>query len=138
MSLITISCAQRKEQVDVNKRNESIHVLDSPDVTHVEKRDFSKSEISDPSFDKELLFGVWGASLEDPACEFEINEKRLLLCDYDGDGERIYLITGDSIFLNNPMLVFKGKILKITRDSLVIHWQENEEAQVLLRWKTEN
>jgi hypothetical protein len=99
------------------------------------KRPFNKSEIVNPSFDEKLIFGVWGASLDDPACEFEINKDRFLLCDYDGDGERIYSITGDSIYLKNPTLIFKGKILRVTTDSLVIHWQNNQEPEVLLRWR---
>ena len=98
-------------------------------------RRFKKSEIIEPTFDPELLFGVWTISYEAPACEFEISKKRLLLCDYDGDGERLYKIKKDSIFLDNPTLIFKGRILSVSKDSLVIHWQENDKPEILLRWK---
>ena len=96
---------------------------------------FKKSEIIAPTFDPNLLFGVWTRSADAPACEFEINKKRLLLCDYDGDGERLYKIKKDSIFLDNPTLIFKGRILSVSKDSLVIHWQENDKPEILLRWK---
>ena len=96
---------------------------------------FGKSEIINPKFDPNLIFGVWTFSHDAPACEFEINEKRILLCDYDGDGERFYRIINDSIFLDNPSLIFKGKILNSTNDSLIIHWQQNEKPEILLRWK---
>lgn len=96
---------------------------------------FGKSEIIKSKFDPNLIFGVWALSYDDPACNFEINKKRILLCDYDGDGERLYRIVYDSIFLDNPSLIFKGKILKSTQDTLVIHWQQNEKSETLLRWK---
>jgi hypothetical protein len=96
---------------------------------------FTKSEIIAPTFDHNLLFGVWAFSDDAPACEFEINKKRLMLCDYDGNGERLYKINKDSIFLDNPNLIFKGRILSVSKDSLVIHWQENDKPEILLRWK---
>ena len=106
-------------------------VLDDP----LPNQRFRKSEIVSPTFEPELLFGVWTLSADAPACEFEINRKRLLLCDYDGNGERLYKIKKDSIFLDNPTLIFKGRILSVSKDSLVIHWQENDKPEILLRWK---
>ncbi|MES2780852.1 MAG: hypothetical protein V4651_13245 [Bacteroidota bacterium] len=96
---------------------------------------FTKSEISHPKFRNELIFGVWTHSTDAPSCDFEINKRRLLFCDYDGDGERFYKIIGDSIFLDNPTIMFKGKILSVTRDKLIIHWQNNAKPEILLRWK---
>jgi hypothetical protein len=96
---------------------------------------FGKSEIINSKFDPKLIFGVWTLSYDDPACNFEINEKSLLLCVYDGDGERLYRIIGDSIYLDNPALIFKGKILNAIKDTLIIHWQQNDTPETLLRWK---
>lgn len=95
---------------------------------------FGKSEIINPKFPRDLLFGIW-AEKDSPACDFTIDEKVFFLCDMEGDSDRLYLINGDSIFLDNPTLIFKGKIINVTKDSLIIHWQQNENPQVLLRWK---
>lgn len=112
-------------------QKERIDTLEEP----LPNQRFKKSKIVVPTFDPNLLFGVWTLSPDAPACEFEINEKRLLLCDYDGNGERLYKISKDSIFLDNPTLIFKGRILSVSKDSLVIHWQENDKPEILLRWK---
>jgi hypothetical protein len=106
-----------------------------PEEEPLPNQRFKKSEVIAPTFDPNLLFGVWTLSADAPACEFEINKKRLLLCDYDGNGERHYKINKDSIFLDNPTLIFKGRILSVSKDSLVIHWQENDKPEILLRWK---
>ncbi len=126
---LLISCTESKVKIS----STSTEVDSGPKAT-VNKQKFLKSEIISPSFDKELIFGVWGTSIDAPACEYEINEKRLLLCDYDGDGERLYKIFGDSILLDNPTLIFRGRILKLTNDSLIIHWQNNKAPEILLRW----
>lgn len=96
---------------------------------------FKKSEIISCSFKKEALFGVWTTSHDNPACDFELSAKKFLLCDYDGDGSRLYKIEKDTLYLDNPFVLFKGLILKATGDTLVIHWQENENPETLLRWK---
>lgn len=137
VSIVLSSCSG-KTQVDNVSKTTNIASSDSLLRTHVVGREFTRSQIINPNFEKDLIFGVWGTSLDAPACDFEIDEKRFLLCDYDGDGERMYLIIGDSIFLDNPTLIFKGKILKVNIDSLTIHWQETKSPEVLLRWKSEN
>lgn len=96
---------------------------------------FGKSVIINSAFDTSLIFGVWTKSYDDPACDFELDARRFLICDYDGDGERLYKIIGDSIFLDNPYNIFRGKILNAVGGSLVIHWQNNEYADSLFRMK---
>ncbi|MBC7384038.1 MAG: hypothetical protein H7296_13800 [Bacteroidia bacterium] len=97
-------------------------------------RHFGTSKITKPNFDTHLLFGIWADKTDASSCNFEINADHMLYCDYDGNGERLYTINGDSIFLDNPTLIFKGKILSVTKDSLVIHWQNNKTAERLVRW----
>jgi hypothetical protein len=127
---LLFSCKPNRKQQDVAPSKNSV---DTSKTASIPTQQISSSTISNPAFDKNLLFGIWGVS-NAPACEFEINEKRLLLCDHDGDGERFYKITGDSILLHNPSLTFRGKILKLTKDSLVVHWQNNKEPERLTRW----
>ncbi len=38
---------------------------------------YKKSEIISTTFKKEALFGVWTTSHENPACDFEIDEKEI-------------------------------------------------------------
>jgi len=98
---------------------------------------FGKSEIINSKFNPKLFFGIWTLSYDDPACDFEMDEKVLSFCDYDGESDRLYKIIVDSVFLDNPFLIFKGKIVKATGDSLIIHWQENKTPETYLRWKDE-
>ena len=139
-SCAILSCTHSNNPVVENKATQGTmesekHKDELFDNEPLPNKRFGKSEIIKSKFDPNLIFGVWALSYDDPACNFEINKKRILLCDYDGDGERLYRIVYDSIFLDNPSLIFKGKILKSTQDTLVIHWQQNEKSETLLRWK---
>lgn len=142
LTLFLSSCGSRdgkSKTIEIKQDTLPVTTLAKESAEQVEEplpnQRFGKSEIIAPTFDPKLLFGVWTLSDDAPACEFEINKKRLLLCDYDGDGERLYKINKDSIFLDNPTLIFKGRILSVSKDSLVIHWQENDKPEILLRWK---
>ncbi|THU34874.1 hypothetical protein FAM09_23050 [Niastella caeni] len=144
-TLVMYACSDKPEQKDSNTNS----TADSPSVSKkifikgdpanyndtLPNKRFKRSEIVSCSFKKEALFGTWTTSYENPACDFKIDEKEYFLCDYDGDGSRLYKIVKDTLFLDNPYLIFKGLILKATGDTLVIHWQENEEPEKLLRWK---
>jgi hypothetical protein len=129
--IILVSCNQNEKPISKPSTTDSIT---SNRIVPSTKQKFIKSEIINPDFDTALIFGIWGTSLTAPACEFEITANHLLLCDYDGDGQRFYKIIGDSILLDNPTLVFKGKILRVTKDSLILHWQNNDKPEVLLKW----
>ena len=120
---------ENSNDLEETELNESEYEVPPPNTR------FGKSQIINSRFDPKLIFGVWTHSHKDPACEFEINEKRLLLCDYDGDGERLYRIENDSLLLDNPWSIFRGKIVSVNKDTMVIHWQENESPEILLKWK---
>jgi hypothetical protein len=143
-TLIVYSCTDKPKQNDIGNNS-----VDTPAVgkkifikgdaenynDSLPNKRFKKSEIVSCSFKKEALFGIWTTSNDNPACEFDLKEKEFYLCDYDGDGSRLYKIEKDTLFLDNPYVLFKGLIVKATGDTLVIHWQENEEPQTLVRWK---
>jgi hypothetical protein len=94
-----------------------------------------KSEIVSATFDQELLYGIWTVSNTDPTCAFEITEKIFLYCDYDGNGERQYKVYKDSIYLYDSTLIYRGSIISVSKDSLVIKWEDRESPDILLRWQ---
>lgn len=122
------SCKNNQTQLD--NFESKLNLKDS-----LPNKRFSKSEIINSKFNTKFIFGTWTLSYNEPACSFQINEKCFSFCDYDGNGERLYKIIVDSIFLDNPYLIFKGKILQATGDTLIIHWQNNQIPETLLRWK---
>ena len=143
-TLVMYACSDKPKQNDPHNST-----VDSPAVSRkifikgdpenyndsLPNKRFKKSEIISCSFKKEALFGIWTTSNDNPACDFDLNAKEFFLCDYDGDGSRLYKIVKDTLFLDNPYVLFKGLILKATGDTLVIQWQENENPETLLRWK---
>lgn len=98
------------------------------------ERKFSSSSFSSSIFKADSIYGVWTLSNDYPHCGFEINAKRFLYCDYDGNGERFFKIVEDSIFLDGEEL-YKGHIIKADSDTLIIQWDDGEEDNVNIRWK---
>ena len=143
-TLVMYGCSPKSKPKDLNNSpvdspviNKKIFIKGDPENYNdsLPNKRFKKSEIISSSFKKEALFGIWTTSNDNPACDFTLSEKEFFFCDYDGDGSRFYKIVKDTIFLDNPYLIFKGLILKATGDTLQIQWQENENPQTLIRWK---
>lgn len=128
---LSLSC---NEERNVLFKQKASSVKDEQADKSLPNQHFGKSEIVKPNFDPQLLFGIWADKKDASSCNFEINKTRVLYCDYDGNGERLYKINEDSIFLDNPTLIFAGKIIRLTKDSLVIHWQNNKKPERLVRW----
>jgi hypothetical protein len=140
IALTVTSCKQDKEIVKPVKIQAEDTIVPEPEIQELNLTDslpnqrFGKSAIINSKFDTKLLFGIWVKSNDDPACDFQWNEKVFSFCDYDGNPDRLYKVNGDSLFLDNPYLIFKGRIINATKDTLIIHWQENEKPETFVRW----
>jgi len=101
----------------------------------VSKR-FNLSEIVNPLFPKNQILGTWTTSQENPSCDFLITERSFIYCDYDGNGERLYRIVKDSIYLDEAEGIRKGRILNASGDTLVLRWDEYADVDLtFIRWK---
>ncbi|KAA2239560.1 hypothetical protein F0L74_25520 [Chitinophaga agrisoli] len=101
----------------------------------VSKR-FKSSEIINSAFPTAHILGTWTHSLDEPGCDFLINAQAFMYCDYDGNGERLYRIEADSIFLDEAATIRKGRILIASGDTLAIRWDElRDMPDTLIRWR---
>jgi hypothetical protein len=59
----------------------------------------TKSYVSNPKFDVNNLYGVWGGDETEPVSEFQIDSQLCDIADYDGDANMPYIYTNDSLFI---------------------------------------
>lgn len=93
----------------------------------------AKSEIINPAFSTDYLFGVWTTDPNGPHADFALDSNSFYIVDYDGNGHRPYVIREDSLIIFYGDFTGRNKILKADQDSLVL---ENEDGVVKhVRWK---
>jgi hypothetical protein len=94
-----------------------------------------KSQVIKPVFDTKLLYKIWTLDPNGPHADFWLTEKDFYVVDYDGDGAMPYLIEQDSILIFYNDFIQKGRIMNVTRDSLVIQWEEIELPTSYVIWE---
>ncbi len=92
------------------------------------------SRIINPLFPPEKLFGIWAIDLSAPHADFWLDEDAFYLAEADEEGNRPYIIDEDSIKIYYKNFTARGKIVRATGDTLVLHFNEGEES-CYLRWK---
>jgi hypothetical protein len=92
------------------------------------------SRIIDSKFPPKNLFGIWVLDRTAPHADFWLDADAFYLAEADEEGNRPYLIELDSIKVYYKYFTARGKILKATGDTLVLHFNEGEES-CYLRWK---
>jgi len=124
------SCNKIERQNNISKskttpKTETVS-KDNTDLKSIE--DISrpnKSEILNPKYDANLIFGIWTNDVNGPHADFEITKKYFFVVDYDGNGEMTYLINNDSLKVFYNDFISVGIITKATKDSLSINWDNN-------------
>jgi|GEM_PF-4869446 len=116
-----ISCINKKPDPtsnNISQDTSSNNITNQTKPTHP-----IKSEINDFKYSKELLFKKWMHDLNDNNYAFEFTDKSFLI-NYDRVISVPYIINHDSIeiFEYHDSETSKGKIIKLTSDSLVIKW----------------
>ena len=89
-------------------------------IEKIATRNFKKSEIINFPYDRTLLFGSWAHSKNQPTCDFFIDEKYSSFCWDSKGGSGVYKIINDSIYINIDKKISKGRIRKVTQDTLVM------------------
>ncbi len=80
---------------------------------------FSCNKTVESDFDKNLLMGAWGQSLEEDS-DFRIGEDEFFIVDVFETSH--YSLSHDTIIIVGSSYYETGTIKKLTADSLVIDW----------------
>lgn len=111
------------------KPEQQIKILENYIVFKNNKSDY-KSKI-----DTTYLFKTWAMDLKDPSASFQISSKDLLAIDFDGIGERSYVIKDMNIKIYDGNFTDEGDILRLTKDSLYITWKATGITVRYVEWK---
>ena len=95
----------------------------------------TKSQIINSAIDTTLLFGIWTLDPNGPHADFWLTVEDFYVVDYDGDGSMPYLLIKDSIEIFYNDFKQKGKIEKVTSDSLTIHWEAAALPTTYTKWE---
>ena len=126
---------KKERQIDTDKP-----ISPHPDATPViaEKQSIKnlyKSKFLNLTVDTSLLFNIWTSDPNGPHADFRIRSKDFYIVDYDGDGSMPYIIKNDSIRIHYDDYIEEGRILKVTHDSLTIHWKDAQLPSNYVKWE---
>jgi hypothetical protein len=93
-----------------------------------------KSKILSSKYSLDKIFAVWTLDPNGPHADFELSEKSFFVVDYDGDGDMPYILNEDTITVYYNDFITRGVIKKVTDESLIISWDNNEETNYV-KWK---
>lgn len=105
-------------------------IAEKPSIENLDKSKFLNITV-----DTSLLFNIWTTDPNGPHADFWIRSKDFYIVDYDGDGSMPYNLKNDSIIIHYEDYIEEGKILKVTRDSLTIHWKDSPSPSNYVKWE---
>jgi hypothetical protein len=118
---------QNRKRYTISEYNTDISEIDN-----IERP--QKSKIIDPIIDTSLFFNIWTLYPDGPHADFWIRESDFYVVDYDGNSSMPYILNQDRlvVFYNDFKKI--GKILKVTKDSLIIYWKDTESPTSYVDW----
>lgn len=99
------------------------------------EKSIKKTIVINSKIDTAYLFGVWTENRNSPHADFLINKNEFYIADYDGDGSFRYLINGNEIEIFYKDFSRKGLIYSVSKDSLIIKWNDDEQVSKYARYK---
>jgi len=105
------------------------------DLADIENIKRPETQIVNPSVDTSNLFRIWTLDPDGPHADFWIKKEHFYIVDYDGDGRMPYLLNKDSLTIYYNDFVQKGRVLKVTKDSLTIKWDDADEPTGYIEWR---
>ncbi|MEA5520808.1 hypothetical protein [Limnoraphis robusta] len=94
-----------------------------------------KTIINNPTVDTALLFRIWTLDPDGPHADFWIKKEHFYIVDYDGDGRMPYILDKDSLTIYYNDFIQKGRVLKVTKDSMTIKWDDADEPTDYIEWR---
>jgi hypothetical protein len=106
---------------------------DLEEVENIERP--AQTLIVDPTIDTAQLFRIWTLNPVGPHADFWIKREHFYVVDYDGNGGMPYILKGDSITIFYNDFIEKGRIVKITKDSLTVWWDGIDQPTGYIEWR---
>jgi hypothetical protein len=85
--------------------------------------------------DSTFLFKAWAIDLKDPSASFQISSNDFFAVDFNGIGERSYILKNKNIKISEGKYNDEGEIVKLTKDSLYIKWKSAGSTMKYIEWK---
>ena len=104
--------------------------LETENITRPEK-----TIINNLTVDTTHLFKIWTLEPNGPHADFWFKRTEFYVVDYDGNGAMPYRLDGDSLIIYYNDFVQKGRIISVSKDTLIIHWNDSETPTVYVEWK---
>jgi hypothetical protein len=123
------------DSISLNKRKNSLNKTDHNVSDSLPNRRFGKSEIINSMFPIKALLDVWTSS--NTSTEIFLTEEYFVIREDSPDKsesldhKNLYKIIEDSIFIDTPFSIQRGKIIRASCDTLVIHWRQNNKPDTL-------
>ena len=105
------------------------------DLANIENIKRAETQIVNPTVDTSQLFRIWTLDPDGPHADFWIKKEHFYIVDYDGDGKMPYLLNKDSLTIYYNDFIQKGRILKVTNDSLTIKWDDGDDLTNYIEWR---
>jgi hypothetical protein len=106
---------------------------DQADIENITRPD--KTLIVNPTIDTAQLFRIWTLDPDGPHADFRITKNEFYVVDYDGDGSMPYILNGDSLTIYYNDFIQKGRILRVTKDSLIVNWNDVDGPTGFIEWR---
>jgi hypothetical protein len=106
---------------------------DQADIENIERPE--RTLIINPSIDTSKFFRIWTLDPDGPHADFRITKNEFYVVDYDGDGSMPYILDKDSLTIYYNDFIQKGRVLKVTKDSLKIMWDDADESTAYIEWR---
>ncbi len=123
------------DSLSLNRKKNDLNNSDNSISDSIPNNRFIKSEIINSKFPvKSLLDNIWKLSQTDTETFFT-EESYIIRNNPDNlesfRHERLYKIIEDSIYIDTPFSIQRGKIIRASCDTLVIHWRQNNKPDTL-------
>lgn len=106
---------------------------DQPDIENIKRPE--RTLIVNPTIDTAQLFRIWTLDPDGPHADFRIQKEHFYVVDYDGDGRMPYIFKKDSLTIYYNDFIQKGRVLKVTKDTLIIKWDDADEPTSYIEWR---
>lgn len=101
----------------------------------INEKQIGKTTFKNQIIDTTYFFGVWAENRSNPHADFLINKNEFYIADYDGDGSLPYLLNGNTIEIFYKDFSRKGLIYSVSKDTLIIKWNDDEQVSKYARYK---
>ncbi|WP_445721964.1 hypothetical protein [Flavobacterium sp.] len=134
--LLLYNC--KKAEAEVEKENQPTEKVEKTAPQTLENQTSIRPEktiIRNLTIDTATVFGIWTQEKDSPHAEFQLTSKSFYIVDYDGNGDRIYILDKNEITLFYENEIQKGIITTTKKDTLKIKWGDSETETTYIKFE---